>query len=98
MALLYIQEYSEMPRINGQLTLMGKEPAVASQTVAIGGASVQSAPFNANTRFVRIQSDAICGYKFGANPTATTASRMIAGAAEYVGVNPGDKVAVITNT
>ena len=97
MALLYVQEYSEMPRINGQLTLMGKEPGI-SQTVAITGASVQSAAFNANTRFVRIHSDAICGFKFGANPVATTASRMTPGATEYVGVNPGDKVAVIINT
>lgn len=75
-------------------------PAVAEQTVAIGGASAQSAAFNAATKIIRVHTDAICSIKVGGtNPTATaTTMRMAAGQVEYFGVAPGDKIAVITNT
>ena len=68
--------------------------------VAIGGASAQSAAFNTNTQIVRIEADAVCSVEIGgANPTATaTSQRMSAGQTEYFAVNPGEKLAVITNS
>lgn len=100
MAVLYISEYDAQAWDGVSNTLpAGREPAIATQTVAIGGVSAQSAAFNAKTRFVRIHTDAICSVEFGANPTATAAkARMAANQTEFFGVNPGDKVAVITNT
>jgi hypothetical protein len=81
------------------------EPALASQTVSIGGTSAASSAFNASTRFVRVRTDAICSVKFGADPTATASdARLPAGASEVFAVkSPIDagsrlKVAVISNT
>lgn len=100
MAVVYISEYAEAPNIKtGQMLPVGQEPSLAEQTVAIGVGSVQSAAFNAKTKFVRLHTDAICSVKFGSNPTATaTTPRMAANSTEFFGVNPGDKVAIITNT
>lgn len=99
MAVLYIQEYDRMPTDTRTSIPTGSEPALASQTVAIGGGSVQSAAFNTNTRFVRLHTDAICSVEFGANPTATSSkARMAANQTEFFGVKGGHKVAVITNT
>lgn len=102
MATLYITEYSLMPMDqNNKPVPIGYEPAVAYQTVAIGGGSLQSSAFNSRTRFVRIHCDAICSIKFGTNPTAvTTESRLAANQTEFFGIQ-GDqtyKVAVISNT
>lgn len=99
MAVLYISEYADLPLHNGQLIAAGNEPSLAEQTVAIGAGSVQSAAFNAKTKFVRLHTDAICSVKFGSNPTATaTTPRLAANSTEFFGVAPGHKVAVITNT
>jgi len=100
MTTLYIQEYAKLAGDDmGKPVQAGQEPALASQTVAIGGASVQSAAFNARTEFVRVHTDVICSVKFGANPTATTSdARMAADATDHFGVKGGDKVAVISNT
>ena len=99
MAKIYISEYADMPIRQGNLVQVGQEPAIAAQVVAIGGASAQSAAFNAKTKFVRINTDAICSVLFGSNPTATADSpRMSAGATEFFGIVAGHKVAVITNT
>lgn len=99
MAVLFISEYDNVARDNVGMVQAGQEPAIATQTVAIGGASAQSAAFNANTKFVRLHTDAICSVAFGANPTATASTaRMAANQTEFFGVRPGQKVAVISNT
>ncbi len=98
MATLYISEYADMPKLEGQVIMAGNEPSVAQQTVAIGGASAQSAAFSAKTKFVRVHPDSVCSLNFGLNPTATTSTpRLSAGGTEFFGVRPGDKVAVISN-
>lgn len=100
MTTLYISEYADLAKgpTKGDMPAP-QEPRLAAQTVAIGGASLQSSAFNANTRFVRIHTDAICSIKFGSDPTAVnTEGRLAANATEYFGVVPGHKVAVITNT
>jgi hypothetical protein len=101
MAVLYVAEFSDMGVTrNAQPIQMAAQTPVAEQTVAIGGASVASSAFNAQTQFVRVHTDAICSIAFGTAPTATaTKARMAAGATEYFSVPPGQsyKVAVITN-
>jgi hypothetical protein len=108
MSVLYISEYrgiagSRIPptsadNISDSL-FVAPEPPLAEQTVAIGAASAQSAPFSAETRFIRVHTDAACSILVGANPTATTAKkRLAADQTEYFGVRPGDRIAVIENT
>ena len=98
MAVAYISEYSKFAPDPSGVGQVPQEPAIVNQTVAIGNVASSDA-FNAATRFVRIHVDAICSIKFGAAPTATTDdARLAAGQTEYFGVNPGDKVSVITNS
>ena len=101
MAKVYIEEVATMGRdLAGYRMTVASEPPVASQTVAIGASSVQSAPFNASTTVVRVHVDAVCSIEIGANPTATASTRrMAASSTEYFGV-PADqsfRLAVIQN-
>lgn len=94
-ATLYISEFSIGATA---ATQVAKQPEITTQTVSIGGTSTQSAAFNGNTRLIRVHTDTICSIKIGSNPTAsTTTARMAADQTEYFEVNPGDKIAVITN-
>ena len=97
---LYISEYVRSGiSLNGQNLAAGEEPAIATQKIAIGGSSTQSAVFNADTKFIRVHAAAICSIAFGTNPTATTNSmRLAANQTEYFSVLPGMRLAVITNT
>ncbi len=99
MATLCITEYAELPDQRGQMILIGKEPSIAVQKVAIGVASTQAVAFKAGTKFVRLNTDAACAFKMGADPTAVaaTCSRMSAGATEFFGITKGHKLAVITS-
>lgn len=98
MAVLYITEYAGVGPGHIQAPI---EPPLAEQTVAIG-AEADSAVLNANTRLVRLHTDAVCSILFGATPTATTAKqRMAADTTEYKWVQgqPGTmKISVIANT
>lgn len=98
MAVFFIAEFERLWPEAGGAQLVGGTPLV-EQTVAIGASSVQSAAVGPNTHVVRITTDAICSYAQGLNPTATAAKRRLsADAIEYIGVVPGEKLAVITNT
>lgn len=96
-ATLYLTEFKDLPPVTYQAAPM---PANASQTVAIAGASAQSAAFQWNTILVRVHCDIICNVVVGGtNPTATTSSmRMAAGQTEYFMVKGSDKLAVIAGT
>ncbi len=101
MATVYISEYEVMVQAPflSDVIQTPLEPAVIEQTVAITANSVQSNAFGPSTRFIRIHTDAICSRRFGKNPTAlATSARMADESSEYLAVNPGDKVAIITNT
>lgn len=100
MAFAYITEYLRQPKDGVGLVLpAGNEPSLAVQKVAIGAGSVQSAPFNALTTFVAVNVDVTCSYAVGTNPTATVSTmRIPQDATIYMGVNPGDRIAVIANT
>lgn len=93
MATLYITEYGST--INDIM----QTPPLARQTVAISGSHAESAAFNASTRFIRLHTDAICSVDVRGTPTATvTHGRMSANQTEYLAVNGGDKVSVISNS
>jgi hypothetical protein len=104
MATLSILEAFELARSGvsgypayGQIIQTGT--VQAKQKVPISGVSTQSAPFSANSHFVRIETDTTCVLEFGASPTADTTSviRMVAGQTEYFGVLPGQMVAVLAS-
>lgn len=99
MSTLYITEHADQLVLVGRAVGVPREPPVAEQTVTISGTSAQSAAFNAKTKYIRIISDVVCSRLVGANPTATSSNtRMSADAYEFIAVNAGDKIAVITNT
>jgi hypothetical protein len=102
MAVLYVTEYARQGRdASGYQMVVADEPAIANQTIAIGVGSVQSAAFNALTKFIRVSTDAVCSVEFGTNPTATaTTRRMPANSTEYFSVPLAGsyKIAVIVNT
>jgi len=96
----YIREYESLgiPGEGGNAQI-AKEPALLDQTPVSFGSAVQSAAFGPNTRFARFHTDSICSFLVGANPTATTNNaRMAASQTEIVGVTPGHKVSIISNT
>jgi len=98
MATLWITEFDRkpVPTDGDAVSQVARLPALTTQTVAIGASSAQSAALNNDTRIVRLYADAACHVLVGSNPTATTSSMPIAaGAAEYFGVTPGQKIAVI---
>jgi hypothetical protein len=95
MASLYITEYGS---VGSERTPIAQSPRVAMQKLTVG-AETKSAAFQPSTRFIRVHTDAICSIVISTAPTATTSdSRMAAGDTEYFGVNPGDKLSVISNT
>lgn len=101
MAIVYITEFAQPGLAFGYPLSQAAEPALANQTVAIGGASVQSSAVNSNTMILRVHTDAICSVDIGSNPTATaTKRRLAANTTEYfqIPTNQAFKVAVITNT
>jgi hypothetical protein len=99
MAKVFIGESTDPRVLSGNPLPVLMVPYLAEQVVAIGGASVQSAAFSANTRMIRVHTDAICSIKIGADPTAdANSTRMAANSTEFFDVRPGHKIAVITNT
>lgn len=100
MAVLYVTEF-DAPFIDlskGMPMVFG--PKLAVNNVAIGAGSVASAAFGANTKIIRVHTDAICSIAVGGAAPVATASdaRMAANQTEYFYVKAGDKIAVITNT
>ena len=105
MSSLYITEYSQISRqgVGVGSAQAPQETVLAEQKLTIGGGSTASAAFNANTRLVRLQSDAVCSVLFGSSSVVATANsqRLAAGVSEYHGIPPYQvvsKVAVITNS
>jgi hypothetical protein len=96
MATLFISEHNA--GASAGLPLV-RWPALATQVVAIGGSSQQSAPFGGGSRIIRVHCDAVCSVFIGQDPIATTAHpRFAASQTEYLEINPGDQIAVIANT
>lgn len=101
MALLYITEYKNLPLRFGQLAPVVQEPGHITQPpVVIGGGSLQSVAFDAETIYVRIHADLACNVLFGTNPTAIVdvSQKFAADQTEFKAIIKGDKVAVIAAT
>lgn len=102
MSTLYVEEFESLMVANRDALAVGRQPSLARQAISFTATPGQSAAFDKRTRFVRLHTDGICSYKFGDNPTATANSdpRMVAGATEYFGVEPGGnmKVSAVTST
>jgi hypothetical protein len=93
MAKVYIAEFGDI-RLG-----LPVQPPLAEQTVTIGASSTQSNAFHQHTRYIRVHTDAIMSFAIGPNPAATVNNaRMAANATEYFEVQPGHKIAVVTNT
>jgi hypothetical protein len=79
-------------------------PIVEQTAITSSASSQQSAAFGAQTYAIRIAAataNATYGIHFsiGFNPTATANSPYLAaGGVEYIGVNPGEKVAILDDT
>lgn len=97
MAKLTVTEFSLLTETSLGRTQTVKAPPVTEQQLGISGASNPSAAFNARTVVVRLKTDTACSIAWGSAPVAVSGNcPMEAGQTEYFGVNPGDKVAVIT--
>jgi hypothetical protein len=97
---LYIAEFNKLlVDADAQSVLAPNYPALREQVVAIGGASTQSVMMGSETRFVQLSTDVVCSFVVGVNPTATTTnSRMAANETRFIGIVPGLKIAVISNS
>lgn len=96
---LYIEEYSDKLARNwsGDVLPIPFE-LLAIQEVAVAGASAQSDPFNARTRFLLITADVDAKFAVAADPEATNdAASLVLWAKERrpVAVDVGQKIAVI---
>lgn len=103
MAKLYVTEYPDLPGAFATFTpQVVREPPILDQVpVVIGAGSLQSAPFSALTKIVRLHTDVVCSVAFGPPATATATAntqRLAANQTEYKMVIPGQCVAVITNS
>lgn len=98
MANLWITELRAMPiDSNGKTVEAASLPAITTQKVTISATTAQSAALNADTKFVRVLTDANCCIIAADNPTATTSDLpLTAEGAEYFGVIAGQKIAAIT--
>lgn len=99
-ATLYISEFaSPVGQVGSVQANVYPQPAITDQTVAITGASVQSAAFNASTHAIQVECDSDCSVSIGTNPTATTTNYLMGDGIPYqFVVVPGQKIAVISNT
>jgi hypothetical protein len=91
MSKLYIGEY---------LTPDCHEPAVTEQVLEIESVSNASAPFNRQTRAVRVHADVPCSVKFGEDPVASISNQRLAANQTETRIVPsvaGFKLAVIAN-
>ena len=68
-----------------------------TQKLAIGAASVSSTAFGAQTYAIRVAASGACHIELGPSPVATASSAFVAPnvRGEFIGVSPGEKLAVI---
>lgn len=103
MARLFIREYSTFAVDPNSGQAVGKEPGFDQPPVSIGASPVSSNAFQPSTKLIRLHTDSICSLVFGTpggpnSPVATTNNaRWAANQTEYLFVNAGDAVSVISN-
>src|SRR4051812_40140268 len=98
MALAYVTEFADVSTFEN-LTCPKWSARVVEQAPITYTATTQSAAFGVNTRYIVFTADGIFSWTIGSNPTATTSKmRFPAGTIFTIAVQPGDKIAFITNT
>jgi hypothetical protein len=100
MSTLKIRQYSKLGDVYpGGTAPIAQEPGVDLANVTFTSSSVQSAAFDAGTRYLAIKADVAFCYAVGPNPTAL-ATTIDYPASEwlFIGVSPGHKIAVIAAT
>lgn len=99
MSTAYITEFKDTP-VYDNMPIPKWGAGVVEQTpVTVSGSSAQSAAFAVTTRYIWVTCDGICSFTIGSNPTATTSKMRLAADKDlFIGVQPGDKIALITNT
>ncbi len=70
------------------------------QKLAVGAASVQSAPVSAQCYAVNLSATTNCHIAFGENPTATASTYLLKATdiSLTLGISPGEKIAVIEDS
>jgi hypothetical protein len=99
MSTAYITEFADWQEVPN-LTIPKWSARVVEQTpVTVSGSSAQSAAFASTTRYIMWTCDGIHSWTISSNPTATTSKmRFAADTVYHIGVQPGEKIAFITNT
>lgn len=99
MATAYITEFADWPQQKNLVMAKWSSRVVEQTPVTVSGASAQSAAFAATTRYILFTCDGTFSWTVGSNPTATTSKmRFAADTVYHIEVQPGDKIAFITNT
>lgn len=97
-ATCYVKEYAVVGIAQQGPIQVAAEPSLVDQTVTFTSTAGNSAPFNLQTRYIRVWCDAQASYVIDQNAVATnTKSPLSASAAEYFGVQPGHRLSVIAN-
>lgn len=98
MALAYVTEFDSWSS-KTNMTVPKWSSRVVEQTPITYSTSAQSAAFDTKTRYIMFTADGIFSWTIASNPTATTNKmRFPAGTIFFIEVQPGDKIAFITNT
>lgn len=98
MAKCQITEYKKLAKDDEGNILPIGETEIATQSVSYTSSTASSA-FNADTRWIRVSSDAAVHLSFGPAPTATVAStRLGANFTDWFRVQGGQKVACYDGT
>jgi hypothetical protein len=94
MSKVYVSEYAAASP-NGRQT--APEPCLAEQIIDFtsGVATITLGP---QTRYVRLQNDAICSLRYDGSNATTSNARSPAETIEYKDVQPGGKISAISNT
>lgn len=100
MAKVYISEFNapqDTPAHSTQVAF--DSDATIDQVVDFSGGVQSSVAFSSTTALIRVHVDAVCSFKVGKAPVATTANKRIAAdQTEYLCVKAGDKLSAIANT
>jgi len=101
MAILTVVEYANiMVSPGGRIGQAPENPPIKTQAVSIGAKSAQSVKFDAQTKYIRVQTDAKCAIEIGVNPTAivplppNASAGMSPGQTEYHGIPPGSGMSI----
>lgn len=100
-AFLSVAEFESLLEDPNSGSPLPRCPPITTQFIAYGSWPAMSAAFQANTRIVRLQPTGVCAVDAGGPDPIASAEhgmRMVGGAVEYFGVDPGDWLSVIAMT